>query len=337
MLHAYIPAPDEIVALKEWRRPTDTIIKSASTIPTSVRTISRSTKGPGKQPATFWGWNVEIELRPSLDGRVRFSTLDASTSLLSTDSADTHSHWISLTHPLTGKRLDIVEHMLGIIWASRIAFDMRFYGTPVAPTLPDCVKAYVDRIFEAENLVSTSQPVLYATVEQPLLFKKWWAYILFETFDEKDPQLNIDLSVDYPTPWMAQRIITDVDDELLKQIAGARTSAFGLRQKLLALGEFPWVRQTLLRKFRQLSHTNVMAHSKKGIHNARPEFDFKSDATDETVNWELVYHELIDKLGALALLYPFHFLGKVTTHRTSHVFDVLVMKELKNKRFLKTI
>ena len=103
---------------------------------------------------------------------------------------------------------------------------MHFLGTPTAPTLAECVKAYVDRIFQPGNLRDTLRRVQYVTVEKPVLFQQGQSYMLIEPIDEENPQLTLDTSVDYPTPAMAQRIIADASDELLKKIANARTPAF---------------------------------------------------------------------------------------------------------------
>ena len=69
--------------------------------------------------------------------------------------------------------------------------------------------------------------------------------MLIEPMNERNPQLTLDTSVDYPTPRMAQRVIADASDELLEGIAGARTPAYGLRSLLLRLNENPLVRNTL--------------------------------------------------------------------------------------------
>ena len=335
MLKISFPDSGETQALKNQRRPIDAVIPSTSSVPTTIRTLSHSTQGPGRKPATFGGWDVQIELAPSYTGNVRFGTKDAPLKSLHVDDANTRLHHISLTDVL-GKELKVVEHILAIVWASRIAFDMRFYGTTTAPTLADCIQGYVDRIFW-ENLRNTPWVVQYVTVEKPVLFQRGQAYMLIEPMNERNPQLTLDTSVDYPTPRMAQRVIADASDELLEGIAGARTPAYGLRSLLLRLNENPLVRNTLWRRFRQFSTNNVMSHDKTGIHNPNPEFHFQSDSSGEIVNWELAYHELIDRFWSLALLHPYHLLGRVTSHRTWHAFDVAAMKWLKSNRFLKSI
>lgn len=99
---------------------------------------------------------------------------------------------------------------------------MRFHGTPTAPTLANCIHDYVTRIFP-ENLSDTPWNVQYVTVEEPVLFEEGGSYMLIEPYNKENPQLTLDISVDYPTPRMAQRIVADANDELLLGIASART------------------------------------------------------------------------------------------------------------------
>lgn len=335
MLHVSFPTDSEIKHLKDRRRPIDISIPSGTTVPTNIRTLHQFTSGPGSQPVTFWKGSVEIELYPAHEGKVTFWIERAPRRELHVDHAHTESHWISLRDSL-GRDLKITEHILAIVGASRIAFDMSFCGTPTAPTLANCVQDYVNAIFEW-NITDTPWNVPYVTVNHPVLYQQGKSYMLLEPPDKENPQLTLDLSVDYATPWMVQRIMADADDNLLKKIAGARTGAFGLRSFLLHLNQIPLIWNTVGRKFRQLSPQNVVSLNNRGIHNPRAEFDVLSEATGLLLNSELVYHELLDKLGALALLHPSHFLGKITMHRTSHAFDVLVMKKLQNWEMLSSI
>lgn len=210
----------------------------------------------------------------------------------------------------------IIEHMVSIKPGLGVKAIVRM-DQNCMPAFGACMEGALQAMLG--KLKSEGDSCFY-TVTESVFFKfDNGAYVVFEP-DVGSRRLTIDHQFSHKKNLLGdQRVILEILPEVYAAICKARPMAYGM---LSTLG---WKLSNLRSQrdlpFSGLSQDNVVFVSKDEIRNPKPEFE-----TPKTYI-EPILHEVIDKLGAIALI-PGRFVGTVTTNRTSHKQDLEAIRGL---------
>lgn len=278
----------------------------------TIRTISDVITFPTKK-ATFWWWDINISLLPS-DNTGRYIDYKWVRIPIHIDNTAKWVHNITLVQDRI--RFRIVEHILSITGGLNIDYNIAINWANNMPTEHNCIEDYLIKI--QDNIVDTWKEIEYFTVNEPVKINgPKGSYIILIPAKDGEKKMTIDLSLSHATKSIGnQRIVIDIDDEMFSRLASARTNAYWLRQKLL----FHSNKIPFLNNFFSISTNNVFMFNKEK--NINPKDDIKM--REKNIYLELVFHEVLDKLGArwLWMQDGKRFCGTIITYKASHDLDL---------------
>jgi UDP-3-O-acyl-N-acetylglucosamine deacetylase len=300
-------------------------------------TLQRSI-GLGHSRSTFWNMPIEVQLYPHTeqnsptlvraDGHTIPSTIEnVRTGMHNIEVTDGRAGVGILEHPNAVQTALGVDMNIGVTLQNNPLLRQACQSLGVAspsislPTNPDCNQPYLTAMHN--NLVSTGDAE-YITVGAPVGFRFGKnSYVVLEP-DEGRHELVVDQQIEYPDipPLGNQRMRTTMTPELFGFIAAARTPAIRTRANVLRLikgmsmSRFPYT---------SLGLSNVVLVTSNGIANPNQKF------VEGDTNYEIMCHELIDKIGWLKFIeteFGRKFVGKITLNRTNHAREIEVARAL---------
>lgn len=336
---------DEAMAMMQGRIPDgkalpvpDHFSDNRLGIQSDMRYTLQRSAGLGYSRSTFWNMPIEVQLYPHTEqhsptlvcanGHTVPSTIEnVRTGMHNIEVTDGRAGVGILEHPNAVQTALGVDMNIGVSSQKNPLLRHALQSIGVAspsislPTNTDCNQPYLTAMHN--NLVSTGSAE-YITVGAPVGFHFGKnSYVVLEP-DEGKHELVVDQQIEYPDipPLGNQRMRTTMTPELFGFIAAARTPAMRTRANMLRLIEgmnmsrFPYT---------SLGLSNVVLVTNNGIANPNQKF-----VAGDT-NYEVMCHELIDKIGWLKFVeteFGRKFVGKITLNRTNHAREIEVARAL---------
>jgi UDP-3-O-acyl-N-acetylglucosamine deacetylase len=225
----------------------------------------------------------------------------------------------------------VVEHALSLLPGLGLRTNISLFGGTSFPSFDDCVGVLLKSL--TGHLVPCG-PAQYMTVKQPVAvsFPNGGYFVLNP--DEGEKKLIIDHRIDHPKNVLGkQRVLIEIDPAAYAYIACARPPSYGFRGQIFKAltvnrGQVGLPRVWGLPKL-GLDAKNVLIVEKKRLFNPEIRFNTGDDPRACGYNREALMHEVIDRLGAIALI-PGRFVGKVTTFFVGHKHELEALKYLQD-------
>jgi len=258
-----------------------------------------------------WGRRVKLHIRPTDRTVSRFIVNGEE---VVANSRNASAAWNSLcVGPIA-----VVEHLLAMQTALGFTAEYQIEGGRSVPTWHGCLGPVLDAI--TPHIVRNELLRMYR-VATPFGVKfENGAYAVFQP-DTRGARLIMDHQLHHEFNALGeQRIVHCVTPNSFLKFARAQPPLYGRRGSIVKFFHRRKFKRVPLTGLRPLDFVFV---EKDRLENANPEFMIDGRSA------EVILHELIDKLGALALLEK-RFVGTIVTNRTSHKQDVVWARLLAN-------
>ncbi len=214
--------------------------------------------------------------------------------------------------------ISVAEHLLSMQSALGFVAEYELQGGKSVPTWHGCLGPVLDAI--TPHIVRGDLLRTYRVATPFGVMFENGAYALFQP-EARGGRLIIDHQFHHQFNALGeQRIIHCVTPGSFVKFARAQPPLYGRRGSIVKFFHRRKFERVPLTGLRPLDFVFV---EKDRLENANPEFMIDGRSA------EVILHELIDKLGALALLEK-RFVGTVVTNRTSHKQDVVWARLLAN-------
>lgn len=284
---------------------------------------------------TFNGLPTSVKLTRSHNPKMPFQTFNVpgmSLKEAKTTAPEVQKHNIRIGSA------QITEHPLAFFTGLNVGGAWEFSTTDF-PGSPEVMRELAKKfaaVCEPVQVVNTKtmmggvtdRTLEYVASRNEVLFTfPHGAYVIYKPPGAKQDatKLTIDLQFSHKNVLGTQRIIAEITPEFFGYIAAARSPSYGPLGFFLENISRIRGREHPL-PFTGLFRDNFVVIGKKQIRNADSRFNDSSG-----INREALCHEVIDKLGAIALLgLQRKLVGTLIFSRTSHAKDVIVMQRLES-------
>ncbi len=169
------------------------------------------------------------------------------------------------------------------------------------------------------RIVDQASPASWVTVKQPVTVgNSGTGFLSLLPYQSRDPYLQMDVAVDFPSAIGQQRIQVEVNDDTFSVGAAARTNTTVAKMIYCkTIGQ-------LFADTRRLGYTsrNILIAGRRGYWN-------EPKLISDHKSLEAVWHRAIQDLAAaLALIDGGRFAGRVISYKSGHTLDVAMIRYL---------
>lgn len=311
------------------------------------RTLQQAIKFPDKID-TILGLPIDITLRPCgwqeltctiIDGKIKkeFIPFNPNTVLSGTNRFNLETEKY---------RFEVIEHIVGVLtWLNMKGVDIHIDISKWGISWPSEItwqEEYARALF-GNSETSPSNNSKYFTVNTPINFDFWGKRSTRVSFlpakSGEEGKCFIDINVNYDEAsigWKKRMIFDTADTEtFLERVAPSRTPSYGMRRRLLntwwplrpIVSRIPWIPRGLERNAALQIFPDCIGN---------PQDRYRDLDGEQGTEWmELLYHEVLDKLGALWIDFfqGGTFSGTIVFEQSSHDTDMGALTKLSGKDF----